>query len=157
VISEAVKQAVRALENDEGNVEPEEVVARARDPASPLHSHFEWDDAAAAHRDRLQTARRLIGSVRMSVTYEKIPLDGVRYVRSPISNTAFVNLHRVRNNEEVAREIMLEELAKLKRAARRCRSVATYFGVASEVTALNDLADEILAAIQRPLDVPEKV
>lgn len=36
------------------------VVDEARNPASPLHKHFEWDDAVAAEGYRLQQARALI-------------------------------------------------------------------------------------------------
>jgi hypothetical protein len=46
-----------------GVLQPEAVVERAEDDASPLHRHFEWDDAAAAHLHRLQTARMLIRAI----------------------------------------------------------------------------------------------
>lgn len=39
---------------------PEAVVERAKDPDSPLHSHFEWDDAKAAESHRLNQARQII-------------------------------------------------------------------------------------------------
>jgi hypothetical protein len=43
-----------------GKLEPVAVVEAARDEASPLHEHFEWDDTAAAHQHRLLQARKLI-------------------------------------------------------------------------------------------------
>ena len=36
------------------------VVEAARDDQSPLHRHFEWDDAKAAHTERLSQARGII-------------------------------------------------------------------------------------------------
>jgi hypothetical protein len=50
-----------------GGLTPEAVVEAARDPASPLHAAFTWDDTAAADAYRKQEARQLINSVR--VTY----------------------------------------------------------------------------------------
>ena len=44
----------------------EDVVAAARDPLSPLHSKFQWDDSKAAHRYRLWQARQIIASERSS-------------------------------------------------------------------------------------------
>lgn len=39
------------------------VVEDARDPASPIHSFFEWDDTVAAEQYRLHQARGLIRAV----------------------------------------------------------------------------------------------
>lgn len=46
-----------------GELTPRDVVNDARNPNSPLHSHFEWDDSEAAEAYRLQQARNLIRSV----------------------------------------------------------------------------------------------
>ena len=43
-----------------GRLSPEDVVQEAADPDNPLHPHFEWDDAAAAHKYRLDQAREII-------------------------------------------------------------------------------------------------
>ena len=45
----------------------EDVVAAARDPLSPLHSKFQWDDSKAAHRYRLWQARQIIASVTIKL------------------------------------------------------------------------------------------
>lgn len=46
-----------------GELTPQDVLSDARNPNSPLHSYFEWDDNAAAEQYRLQQARGLIRSV----------------------------------------------------------------------------------------------
>lgn len=46
-----------------GELTPEDVVADAKHDNSPLHSFFEWDDTAAAHKHRLAQARGLIRAV----------------------------------------------------------------------------------------------
>jgi hypothetical protein len=55
------------IEKRDGLIKPQAVVDAARDPASPLHGLFEWDDAAAAKKQRLATARQIIRSVTFRV------------------------------------------------------------------------------------------
>lgn len=50
----------------EGHLTPQATVAAARDPRSPLHPHFEWDDKLAAEAYRLDQARHLIRLIRVS-------------------------------------------------------------------------------------------
>lgn len=46
---------------------PHAIVDDARDPASPFHRNFEWDDSVAAHEHRLEQARLLIRSVNIVI------------------------------------------------------------------------------------------
>jgi hypothetical protein len=55
------------LERKHGMVTPEAILAKARDPESPLHQFFEWDDAKAAETQRLNTARLLAKAVAYRV------------------------------------------------------------------------------------------
>ena len=48
-----------------GRLSPEDVVQEAADPENPLHPHFEWDDAAAAYKYRLDQAREIIRITRV--------------------------------------------------------------------------------------------
>jgi len=48
-----------------GDLEPAVVMKEARDPANPLHVHFEWDDAVAAESYRIGQARNIIRIVRV--------------------------------------------------------------------------------------------
>jgi hypothetical protein len=43
-----------------GILKPQVVVDAARDPSSPLHDRFTWDDSVAAEKYRLEEARNLI-------------------------------------------------------------------------------------------------
>lgn len=53
-----------------GRLSPRAVVDAARDPASVLHSRFEWDDSAAAEGFRLVQAQGLLRSVKIRVVVE---------------------------------------------------------------------------------------
>lgn len=58
--SRVVRDAILALKKPSGIIAASDVVMAARDPKSPLHSRFTWDDSEAAHQWRLQQARQLI-------------------------------------------------------------------------------------------------
>lgn len=61
--SVAGRELERIRKEQDGRLTPQSVVESARSRKSPLHDVFEWDDAAAAHKHRLQFASMLICSV----------------------------------------------------------------------------------------------
>lgn len=62
-----VRDALSAIYAKTGKLKPGTVVKAAKNPDSPLHECFEWDDSEAAHQHRLWQARQLIVSVRISL------------------------------------------------------------------------------------------
>lgn len=52
-------------EDHSGRLTPEAVVNAARSNKSPLHAHFEWNDAVAAQAFRLDQARSIIRLIRV--------------------------------------------------------------------------------------------
>ncbi len=64
-----------------GMLRPEDVVAHARDPKSPLHRYFTWDNREAAEQWRIEEARKLIRSVTLTIE-----------AKEPFSVRAFVSL-----------------------------------------------------------------
>ncbi len=63
-----VLQAMSDANN--GKLTAEQVVQAAKDPNSPLHDQFLWNDKKAAHKQRLDTARQLIRSVKVVIKKE---------------------------------------------------------------------------------------
>jgi hypothetical protein len=55
----AIIDALRSL-TDNGILHPEAVIDAARDPESPLHDQFTWDETEAARQYNLIEARKLI-------------------------------------------------------------------------------------------------
>jgi len=63
------RPSAKALEclaqlQDADNLTPASVLKEAKDPNSPLHKYFEWDNTAAAEKWRLRQAFELIAAVR---------------------------------------------------------------------------------------------
>jgi hypothetical protein len=71
-------------QREHGEITPEDVLNDARNPNSPLHSFFEWDDSAAAESHRIAQARGLIRSVVAIYVDDVKPATRVRaYVHIP--------------------------------------------------------------------------
>lgn len=76
-------------ERMKGELTPRDVVDDARNPNSPLHSFFEWDDSAAAEEHRLGQARGLIRAVVAVYTRKNQPAIRTRaYVHIPEGKTS---------------------------------------------------------------------
>ena len=63
----SAREALVALVERDGSITPASVLDEARDEASPLHTHFEWDDSEAAEQYRLVQARGLIRRYKVTV------------------------------------------------------------------------------------------
>ena len=55
------------LDNGITHITPGEVVKMAKDPNSPMHGFFCWDNKKAAHLYRLRQARNLIANIKITV------------------------------------------------------------------------------------------
>lgn len=60
-----VGRELSAISKRHGHFTPENVLDAARSEESPLHRYFEWDDAVAGEKYRLDQARHLIRSVKV--------------------------------------------------------------------------------------------
>lgn len=65
--SSEINKHIRALYDEHHGALTAKIVLEAATPEThPLHSHFEWDDTIAARKHRLDQARRLIRSCRVT-------------------------------------------------------------------------------------------
>jgi hypothetical protein len=111
-----------------GVLQPSVVVESARDPQSPLHSNFEWDDTQAAHQWRLEQARNLI---RVVVRFEQVGDKAV-----PVR--VFVSLSPDRKGDdggyrlavdvfsdaELRRQLLVDARAEMQRFRNKYQSLA---------------------------------
>lgn len=62
---------------------PEELVRAAKNPRSPVHKLFEWNDRAAAHEHRLVQARVMVNSLQVEIITPKgQPGNVIAFIRS---------------------------------------------------------------------------
>lgn len=150
MISTPQRAALLALaEKGGGSLTPEAVVSAARDPASPLHTAFEWDDAKAAMEHRLSQARHMIRRVMVFVETPQALIKTPYFVRTPAADPkeqGYVTLPRLRTDEEMAREAVLVAFSRASRALQEARSLAAAVGIPEEAVA--DIGDRIGALSQ---------
>lgn len=141
-----VAQRLRTLYVTAGNsLREADVLADARDEASPLHGYFEWDDTAAAEAHRLSQASALIRRVKVQVITQPDtdPIKVRAYVaRAELSASAdvgesgtYVAIEDVAGQtawEVSLRDNMQRDLLRVK---RRYENTSMLLEVASEVFA----------------------
>jgi len=91
-------------------ITPEQIVAMAEAPDSPMHGYFQWDDQAAAHQYRLWQARQLIASIK--ITVEGAPDTNIRLMVSVPSDRG-VNGYQLLSEaikNPAARKTLLDEM-----------------------------------------------
>lgn len=93
---------------------PAKVEEEARDPNSPLHDSFEWDDSKAGYQYRLWQARHLIASVEMVADnrFESAPV----YVSLKMDRKAggYRPISDVLSNAELRKELLATAFGELR-------------------------------------------
>ena len=123
----------------------EDVVAAARDPLSPLHSKFQWDDSKAAHRYRLWQARQIIASVTI-----KLP-DGRatrKYINVPVAAARqYEPALLVVQDEDKFTAVLNDALRDLREIQRRIEGLRQLVEHnASQVAAVDVIAEQVISA-----------
>ena len=134
------REALIALaELHQGRITPEMVVDAARDPNSPLHSAFEWDDAQAAHEHRLAQARVLLRRVRVEVETSTRLIRVPYFTRDPDAapnEQGYLTLPRLRAQEDLARAAAVAAFARAARALADAKDFCEALGLGEELDAL---------------------
>lgn len=135
------KRLERIAKASAGTLTAENVVKDARDPKSPLHDYFDWNDTDAAHQWRLSQARELIRSVKVEIKTSERTVSTVAYVRDPRKEhreQGYVETASIRTKADLAREALARELNAAEGAMVRASSIAIALELESEFTALLD-------------------
>lgn len=105
-----------------GHLTADDVVSEAAPPESPLHSHFEWNDAVAGHQYRLEQARHLIRSVQITFTPKTAtePVQVRAFVHhKDATGTPTYTPTRTAMQSDVAAEAVLREFRSSVESLRR--------------------------------------
>lgn len=146
-----IVEAIKALEDKDGGVTPDAVVEAARDPESPLHDRFEWDDAKAAAQQRIATARRLIVSVKLSVRYQKVSVRAPVYTRDPSAakgEQGYRNVMRLRSEPDEAHAALVAEMSRVSSILRRARSLAVVLGQVDHLDAIETQVSDFIGELE---------
>ena len=118
---------LQGLEDVRGRLEPERVVAYAKNPKRALHAAFLWDDAEAAYKHRLQLARELIRSVKIEVHTETTTIESFKYVHDPLRtgrDQGYVSVKQLLLEPENAADVIAREFKMARACLDRANSIA---------------------------------
>lgn len=118
VNAQSVGEELERIRRDRGSLKPEFVLDEATNEGSPLHSAFEWDDAAAAHSHRINQARRLITSIRILNPPTSKPTVAFVSVKTPDHGRSYVPTIEAMSDDQL-RVRVLDELRTFLEALER--------------------------------------
>lgn len=78
-VSKRIVNALNDIHARRKKLTPEIVVSEAKNPRHPLHRDFEWNNARAAHKHRLEQAAFLIRHVKVTLITEDGPVNVRRW------------------------------------------------------------------------------
>lgn len=137
------------IEARDGKWVPETIVNEARDPACPVHGQFIWDDAVAAHAQRITTAQHLINALP-KVQYRvrdggmiSAPL-AVRDPRSPAGEKAYVRTTLIKTDAAHAKETLVSVIARVTNALATATSLAVALGLEGQVAEVKASVADLL-------------
>lgn len=129
----------------DGFIRPKDVVDYARDPNTALHSHFTWDDSAAAEKYRLAEARAII---RVSIIVHESTSEKVRAFVSLSTNRhpnggyrAFAEIIENETDTEIMLRDAINELASFKRKYEALKEIAEFEGIFVEIDRVSTRKD----------------
>lgn len=134
-----VLEELRKVEDKDGRVTPVAVVDHARPVDNPIHGQFEWNDAVAGERYRIDQARSLIRSVKVTVEVEERKIRTVAYVRDPEAPTdqqGYRSIVKIATEEDNARAAIVSAFGRAATHLRKARELAEALGLAADIDAL---------------------
>jgi hypothetical protein len=142
------------LEQERGGFTPADVLAEARDPGSPLHRFFEWDDTVAAEKHRLQVAATLTRSVVYRVMtigpemqkYTPVFPTVKQIDQAGVEGRKYRSLPYVLEQPDLKKQMMDQAVQKLEATIRHFRTLEA---LASEVPELETVLQRVRAAVAR--------
>ena len=99
-----------------GVLEPVHIVEAARDEASPMHPHFQWDDAVAAERYREDQARELVRSLTVDISRSNLETRPVRaFVNVEVGeDRGYVSTATAMSSEDLRRQVLSRAFSELE-------------------------------------------
>lgn len=131
---EQLRRAIMDTCDAAGNTTPERVFEAARNPNNPLHSEFIWDGQEAVRALGLETAARLIRTLKVEVVVRAHKIIAPFYVSDPRENDVrnYVPLTEVKQSADISRAVMLDELSRIESAINRARAISGFLEMAEE-------------------------
>lgn len=134
-ITQEIREHLQFLEVN-GRLTPERVLDDAKRPESPLHKHFQWDDQKAAEQHRLDQARDLIRTVKITVVVNEVRIKAPYYIPDPSKNgreQGYTNISTLRDDPASARQALILECERAAATLKRARLIAMALSLEDQI------------------------
>ena len=151
---QAITNRFAKIRKATGALTPRAIVDDARDPKSPLHEYFDWDDSSAAEKYRLLQAGNLVRSIQVVVVDDDGKHQPTRhYLHVEIEQVPqYVPLLEVARNPTLSAQVLTDARNQLEGWKRR-------FGVYAELAQAVDRLEGVMGALDDltsdTVDAPE--
>jgi hypothetical protein len=122
-----IRARYKVIRAQYGAVTPRNIVDDARDPKSPLHRFFEWDNTAAAEAYRLSQAGDLMRRVQVYVTHEGVKQPARVYVSIVRNDIRQYEETTKAMTNPVSRQALLDQMKRDVESVIRRYKLFTYF------------------------------
>ena len=119
-----------------GLLTPDQVVRDAAKKTSPLHGEFEWDDAVAGHKYRIEQARTLIAGHKVFIERHSFTIEAPAYVRDPSAPSGtqgYRSTASLKTDRDLARDALVTEAGRAAAYLQRVHALAAALDMESEV------------------------
>lgn len=148
-LTQAQLEAIKALENEHGQLTPRQVVEAAKDKRSPLHDLFDWDKGSAAAKWWEHQARIVINAVKIQVTTQEFSYRAPAYVvDTSVEGQGYRSVVSLKSDTANARESLIYTLNTAAGHLRRALDLAAPLGLSHEI---DDLIEKI-AGVHRMIE-----
>lgn len=139
---------LRKIEAEDGTLTAEIVVRKASRPTHPLHGEFEWDDATAAHEQRITVARALIRRAQITVESDEVVVRSPVYLRDPAvdpDQQGYRRLSKMSPNDSY--QALQAELRRAETFLRRAHDIGVALGYGGQI---HGMLQDLLKMLNRP-------
>ncbi len=132
---------------EEQRLTVKDVIATARDEASPLHGYFTWDPDEALQKNLETEARELIRSFKITVTVKSYTFKAPEFIRDLENDQGYVRTVTVKDDVLRARDAVSAEIERVIAALTRARAVSAVLGMQDRLASLIDDVDAFQADV----------
>lgn len=106
---------LQRLESEYGVVTPRTVVDSAKDPDSPLHRLFDWDDKTAADKYRLMRARLLMTEIKVEIGgRETAGFINTYVVVNDVPTRGYISTAKALSDEEITKQLIAQGIHEIE-------------------------------------------
>lgn len=133
-----------------GFLTAEAVLAEAKKEASPLHAWpgFTWDRDKAALKRNLDEARTLMKGVRVIASTRTFQVQAPFFIKNPSTKSGYITLPKAKSDEDMAREIVIAEFARVSAALGRAKAVAAALNLTEKIEELDGILSQAYQSLQ---------